>query len=432
MEYSKWALARVDELERRVAETLGAQNQSYADSFEWRSGNENAYISGKTKTVIDFPSFVAAESVSVFASLQARFMFNSTYEFSFFVDGACVKSQTISSNAEKIEFFAIKRVVGEPDQSHTSSIQIESSGETLELVIENYSLNVVGKCKQSQQLATYGKLSADIFGTEEDLSQQPSEIQHHTAQIGESATIVAAGNSVFQSGADFVCYSALAGEVPTNTSGTYATEMAAFLQNPTEVILPSLNFENPAEDSVQEANFLSENEKLAIGYVIGNNIHLAESVGPKSEQQIDTIGTKIARGKRVAVAYSKHGELFVCRETLDGKLYVAAASAMSFETYVEKDVTDFDIVRAPDGSAYKLAVLYIKNGELFAKFLSDSGLGAAQQITCRYGAKTVRAVRASKRLLLFVSGGKNQIIAASVPACTNQKNYNCAISILSY
>lgn len=336
MDYSKWALSRVDELERRFSDLSALFKPEYDNSFEWRSGNENEYVSGQTKKVISFPAFVASGSVTVFASIDVRFEFESVCTFSFFVDGELQKSQTISGSGAA-SFFAIKKVAAEDDgTSVLCHFEIESEL-PLELTVVDYAINVLGKCKKSQTLEQYGKLSADLF---------------------------------------------------------------------------------------EEEN----GGRVAVAYVQGNGIYCAELNA--AEALGDVTGQKIWRGSSVAVAYDKCGQPYVARKTLGGSLEVAALNALSFGILVADDVSDFDIVCAPKTSQASLVVVYVKNGKLFVRYLVDGALTSAQEIYCKYGASTVRAVReAHAKTILLVGGSKNQVLVGSPNAVAEIKGYACSASV---
>ena len=346
MEYSKWALNRVDELERRY--NTQENTNDFDSCFEWSSGPENENVTETTKKELLFPNFDVLGDVTIFASVSVKFNASQTISFSLIVDGKTLDCKNISSTGGEESFFAIKHLPKNENSTHTCSVVIESSpNQDLNIKILSYALNVIGKCKKSEEGQT---LDLDLFVPEENVGQEDS--------------------------------------------------------------------------------FLKTGEKLAVCYANGNNIFLFELIGPASAPN-ECEGTKITRARRAAVCYSNEGELFVARESSEGKLYVKNHTQNEEEVFVESDVQSFDIARFC-GDQFSVVVLYVKNGQVKAKYLKDKTITQAQTISCEYGANKVHAVKGnSQNLIILVEGSKNQLIVGEEKPNTNETNYTCTATILA-
>ena len=119
---------------------------------------------------------------------------------------------------------------------------------------------------------------------------------------------------------------------------------------------------------------------------------------------------------------------------LSNDLYVAKSSNLSAETYIDTNVDDFDIVRAPASLPYDLVVLVLKGGKVYAKYMQNCTVVLTKEITECAEATAVRAVRGeTRRLLILTSNNKqNKLIVGKPKPLANTKGYNCAISILAY
>ena len=179
MDYSRWALSRVDELERRVSQLSESAKSETVDSLEVLVEGENEYVSASRTWQINFPAFIPAENqnMSVVACLQAKYEFASTYKFSLVLDGDVVKSQNISATEQsEIDFFAVKRISCYANKEVVVGILIESDG-PIDLTILSYSLNVIGKCKTAGAGDCYGRTSLDFFDPNSEFLPVEAETQ---------------------------------------------------------------------------------------------------------------------------------------------------------------------------------------------------------------------------------------------------------------
>ena len=452
MDYSKWALTRVDELERRFADLSSEVKTETIDSFEVLVENENEFVCGVSQKRIDFPAFTPTKNVTIIASVNCNYLFDATCSFSLYVDGELVCKQNKTANSgEDVNFVAVKKLAIYNAEPVSVWVSIETQGE-LALTILSYSLNVVGECKKLDSAREYGRFSADFFDANEKsdfvvaepvLPQAEPETKQRFASIvglGASVEFVVEKTPAYTNGIDIVCHTRIAdyGEV-VNVSGKFETEMQTFLANPQQYYCsiehPTYSIEqqlpNQNEEDEPLPDSLKSGQKFALAYMEGNNIYLCQKGQGDSWQ--NATGQKIARGSKVAVAFDKLGTLMVARQTLDNKLYVASIDNLSAEIYIDEKVDEFDIVRAPLGSTYLFVVVYTKNNKLFAKYIAGMQVAFAEEIDAIDSCVSVRAARGySDCLVLIASGKRNQIIVARPSPAASQKYYNCAASVLVF
>ena len=401
MDYSKWALSRVDELERRVAVQESESKAKMLDSLEFAIENENEYVSAMQSRQIDFPEFFAAkgQSITIIATLCAKYDFDSSFLFSLVINGEKVGERRLFANAHHdVSFVCVKTIKCFDDGRVNAGILIESDDQ-INLTIVSRGLNVIGPVLQTNDVDLYGKTSADFY----DKNAQDFVIDlpngYELFDVGAKSSFGASARIVV-------------GDATPNESIDSEQNNSAQL-SPNGIVL-------------------KEGQKFAVGYVLGGDVYLFKR---DAGEIVDNItGQKIGRGTAVAVAFNKFGDLFVARKLQNGNLFVHFANNPAAELFVCSCPQDFDIVRAPSGSEYSLAVVFTKDGSLFVRYLSNEFILSDAFEIDSLSSSCVSAVRGcTNRMYFIVSGRRNEIIECTPSPAANQNGcYGAAVSVLVY
>lgn len=161
LEISKLALSRVDELERRIND-ISNSNYNFV-SFELKNDSALERVTNKTNYLFEFESFVPVGNSQLWVMFCSDIYFYNLANCQLVLkaNDSIVLNQTKSfKGAEQVFVF---KVVDVYDQTPLK-LSIEIVGDNLDLLINNYSLTVMGLIKTAPESALSPKISADIYG----------------------------------------------------------------------------------------------------------------------------------------------------------------------------------------------------------------------------------------------------------------------------
>ena len=352
--YAKLALVRVDELEQRLRTIAGKRTTQ--DGFEFQKKSVGAYCSSETfeKTLA---TFVAAKGkhIQIETRFCGEFFVESTVSVCLLVD-------------EESVFEGTKTEDGEFDWSFSKSVRIfDEEPKTIKLVVSSkspmrmlldyFSLSVLGEIVEAPEESFGVSVSADGFGFVE------SESDSATGEDASAAKIFDAKEEshMLSNTALFAFTTASAGALGSaafhriHGGVIESTALLGSQQTPSET--PQEDPEEP-EDPL----LLEDGQKFAISKVACGQLFLREFLGG---ERIAKDGFElVCDADSAAVAYSSFGELFVGR-MVDGLVQIKNQTKNSAWTNVAEGTTGFDIVGAPHGARGDLLVVFAKEGKVY-------------------------------------------------------------------